>query len=355
MNRKSAVHHIGRGLGLFALSVLLSGCARLEIPELFSLTASSGSQKQELTADTSKGEYLVYYSDKDSTGLEGRIYVPESQTFDGIVEELTEQFQKAPDETVISALPGSVSINGYTMGVDNLTIDFNAAYLGLGNVQEVLLRAGIVKTLVQLPGVQNVSVTVDSQPLKEPDGSVIGAMNEDTFIDPMGEEINSVHQVDMTLFFGAPDGRLLQAERRSSTYSTNIITERIIAEQLIRGPEQEGLLPVCYPDVPINSITVEDGICWVDLGSRFNAWDEAQMASPELSLYAFVNSILTGSEAGGVVFRIDGKSDVQFRDQLSLELVYTRNKDLIGGAVPDSIVGIEPEIDDEAAEEETEK
>ena len=43
-------------------------------------------------------------------------------------------------EARISAMPDGVEINQCTMGIDEIQVDFNGAYLGISNVQEVLLQ-----------------------------------------------------------------------------------------------------------------------------------------------------------------------------------------------------------------------
>ena len=306
------------GFRLAAAAVLcalfLSGCARKE--------ASAPQTSAEA------GQYEIYYSDTDNTGLVTRSYRPKSETFDGILRELLEQFRYAPDDEVISAMPGGVSINSYSMGVDDLTIDFNASYLGLNNVQEVLARAGIVKTLVQLPGVRNVSVTVDSQPLTEPDGTVVGPMNADTFVESQGNEINSYRHADLKLYFADQAGDQLIEEERGALFSSNLIPERVVVENVLQGPQDSSLRAVCYQDVPINNVFVDKGICVVDLGGRIN--DESSLSiDPEVVLYAIVNSLMDSCEIEGVRLEIDGRSDVRLRSQVNLDQVFTKNSSLI--------------------------
>ena len=298
---------------------------------VLTLLLFAGCAKKETTAETNgstAGRYNIYYSDTDNTGLVSRPFIPKSETFDGILKELLEQFRYAPDDEVISALPGGVSINGYTMGVDDLTIDFNASYLGLNNVQEVLARAGIVKTLVQLPGVRNVSVTVDSQPLTEPDGTVVGSMNEDTFVESQGDEINSYRHADMKLYFADSTGERLVGEDRGSLFSSNLILERVVVENVLKGPEGSSLKPVCYADVPVNNVYLDDHICVVDLGSRFNDANDITV-TPEVALYAIVNSLMDSCEIEGVRIEIDGSSDVRLRSQISLNQNFTKENSLI--------------------------
>ncbi len=296
-----------------ALLLLSSGCGKL----------FSRKTEQE---DTSS--FTVYYSDLENTGLVGRKYTPTSQTFDGILNELLDQFSHTPSTDVISALPGGVQINNCTMGVDNLTVDFNASYLGLNNVQEVLLRAGLVRTLVQLPGVVNVSVTVDSQPLLEPDGTPIGAMSEDTFVDTRGDEINSYRQETVNLYFSTSDGEQLTVEPRTCQYSTNLILEQVIVENIIKGPTGSSMLAVANPDTSINSVVLEDGICLVDLNSKFNETYQT-VVSPEIALYAFVNAVMDLGNVEGVRFAIDGDSTVRFRSQISLDQTFVKDDSLV--------------------------
>ena len=285
-------------------------------------------QKDEEKEDTSA--YIIYYSDLENTGLVEKKYTPSSKTFDGILRELIEQFSHAPSVDVISALPGGVQINGCTMGVDNLTVDFNASYLGLNNVQEVLLRAGIVRTLVQLPGVLNVSLTVDSQPLMEPDGTSVGAMNEDTFVDTRGDEINSYRQETVNLYFATSSGDRLAVEARNCQYSTNLILEQVVVDNILKGPSGNSLLPVASPDTVINSVSLEDGICLIDLSGKFNEAGQLQ-ATAEASLYAIVNAVMDIGNAKGVRFAIDGRSDVRFRSQISLDQTFVRDDSMIVG------------------------
>ena len=193
-------------IAFLLLALLLSGCSKSE------------------KAKESKS-YTIYYTNLAGTRLEEKSYTPTADRFDGILTELLDQFANPGYSDVVSAMPLGVSINGYTMGVDDLQVDFNAAYLGISNVQEILLRAGIVKTLVQLPGVARVKVTVDGQPLTDSDGREVTAMNEDSFIDSRDEGINSYHYVTLNLYFSNASGDKVVKEMRNVFYSSNLIME----------------------------------------------------------------------------------------------------------------------------------
>ena len=277
---------------------------------------------------TEEGRYLIYYRNLEGDDLVSRAYQPGSKKFDGILTELLEQFAKAPDEEAVSTMPSNVSINGCTMGVDNLTVDFNSAYLELNNVDEVLLRAGLVKTLIQMPGVLSASVTVDGQPLKEPDGSAVGSMNENTFIDSHSDSINSRQLVELELYFASEDGASLLRETHSFGYSSNQIMERAIVEEIIRGPEDPEFYPVVSPDVKVNSVEILDDVCVIDLDETFNTVYNPKL-EPEVCLYAFVNALCESCSVEGVRFQVNESTTERFQGQINLDQVFRPDQELV--------------------------
>ncbi len=281
------------------------------------------------TGDRDTKEYYVYYTNPNGTKLEEREFVPASDRFDGILSELLKEFQTPSYSDVVSAMPLGVSINGYTMGVDELLVDFNATYLGISNIQEILLRAGLVKTLVQLPGVASVRITVDGQPLVDSNGTAVGRMNENSFIATRENGINSYHYVTLNLYFSNSAGDKVVRETRNVYYSSNLIMEKVIVEQIIRGPANDHLMPVVDPSTVVKKVQISNGVCTVDLDGKFNTLPSGSTAEPETSLYAFVNAICDACDVNGVRFRIDGESNVRFRNQVNLDQIFHRKADII--------------------------
>lgn len=300
------------------LLVFLCGCGRI-----------SALQEEAGRSDSAEnGSYLVYCTNNEGTKLSTVSVRPEAESFEGIVNELLANFADPKGDDNVSLLQDGTAINTYTVGVDTLTVDFNASYLGLSNIREILLRAGIVKTLVQVPGIIFVQVTVDGQPITESSGEKIGPMNEDTFVDSKGNSINSYRQTDLKLYFPDTNGNKLIPEDREVYYSTNVLPERMIVEQIIAGPSSGDTLPVTSSAVEINSVKTGDGVCTIDLDIGFNqTYDER--VTPEACLYAFVNSIVEQCDCDKVRFLIDGNDTVRFRGQISLEQPFTRDVRLL--------------------------
>ena len=284
-------------------------------------------QKQEVS--DGKQKFSVYYTNADHTQLKSLSYEPQSETFEDILNELLKQFSTSVETEYVSVLPDTVKIKSYTIGVDSLTIDFSGNYIGLSNVDEILLRSGIVKTLIQLPGIYSVSLTVDGQALtEESTGYVVGPMRDETFVDSQGDSINSYQYVDLILYFPDYLGSKLAPEESEAFYSSNLLLERVIVEHILKGPQTPGLSAIAVPGVQVNSVTTEDGICVIDLDESFNQAN-GLVASPEMCLYAIVNTLSRACSLEGVVFRINGSGDIRFRDEIPLDQTFVEDLTMI--------------------------
>lgn len=291
------------------------------------LTACTARQETEKPAAGDQPSFTVYYMNEEQTGLKSILYHPEGETFDEILGELLAQLQKDPASDM-TRFPEGVEIKGFTKSIDNVTIDLNSAYLALGNVQEILIRAAMVKTLAQLPGVAGVALTVDEQPLTDQDGTTVGAMSSDLFIDTGGMGINSYAYRTCRLYFPNAEGKLLRSESREAFSSTNLLPERVVIEQIIAGPESRKLQPAVSPRVKINSVRMNNDILQVDLDDVFTE-PYGENVSARAALYSLVNSIFEVTEATGIRFTVNGKSDVRFRNEIGLDQTFVQDLELI--------------------------
>ncbi len=315
-----------RDLALWLMGVFLICC----------LAGCSGDTKKNSSGETTDdGSCKIYYTDLDKTYLVTKTFYPNSEDFEGMKAEILEAFQKPSSTDVLSALPEGVKINSTVTGINEIDVDFSAEYLSLDTISELLLRSALVRTLLQLPGVDTVRFTVESQPLKIGDEE-IGPMTEDTFIVPTEDSINSYRNAELTLYFPLAKGKLLKRESRKVYYSSNVNTERLVIEEMLKTPKDTDILPVAVEGTLVSDITVNNGVCTVDFSEEINnAPPSENVTDPETVLYAFANSLIDSCQDDsitGVRFKVGGSSEVRFRDQVNLDQVFSRNADLIEGA-----------------------
>lgn len=269
-----------------------------------------------------KKGYTVYYVNPDRTKLTEASYEPSAENFDEMMNELLGQLIQAPSGS-ISAFPESVTVNGYERGIDALRIDFSKEYYEMDHITEVLLRAAVIKTISQIPGVTKIMITVDGEQLVDQNKEPIPAMDAANFIDTKEGGINSYQYANLTFYFSDKTGEKLVAETREVHYSSNTILAQVIVEQLKKGPESSEAKTILSSDVKLLSVNVNDGICTLNFDSEFNRTSSENSVEPETVIYAIVNSICENcEEIKGIEFEINGDSEVLFREKVDLSEIF---------------------------------
>lgn len=303
MNRKRVLC-----LLVLVAAVLLVGCGR----------------KQE-----EENSYTVYYINSTGTRLLERSYIPGAQTFEEMMDELWEQLL-TPPVSYLSVVPSDVTFNGYERGIDALRIDFSKEYYNLSNTQEVLLRAAVVKTFSQVPGVAKVMITVEGEQLVDLEGELVPAMDANSFIDTKEGGINSYQYATLELYFANEEGDRLVKEMRNLHYSSNMVLERVVVEQLIKGPEKKDLNALFSGDVRLQNLYIQGDVCTITFNAAANQQPAESPVTPETTLYAIVNSVCaTCDDITGVRFEIEGNEDGKFRGEVDLTQVFAMNRDYI--------------------------
>ncbi len=288
------------------------------------LLVGCGGRKQE-----EENSYTVYYINSTGTRLLERSYVPGAQTFEEMMDELWEQLLEPP-VSYQSVVPTEVTFNGYERGIDALRMDFSKEYYDMSNTQEVLLRAAVVKTFSQVPGVAKVMITVEGEQLVDLEGEPVPAMDANSFIDTKEGGINSYQYATLELYFANEEGDRLVKEMRNLHYSSNMVLERVVVEQLIKGPEKKGLSALFSGDVRIQNLYIQDGVCTITFNAAANQQSAESTVKPEAALYAIVNSVCaTCDDITGVRFEIEENEDGKFRGEVDLTQVFAMNRDYI--------------------------
>ena len=282
-------------LTIFLLALLLAGCSD-----------KNGSSTQ----------YQVYYLSTSGTKLVEESYTPESSASPReVTEELLEKMgrpQVGSDH--VEALPDEVKVEHCVLKAREVAVDFNEAYNDMDSIREILVRAAFVNTLVQVSNVEQVVITVNGDPLIDKAGDVVGAMTAESFIDTKGDGINSYQNATLSLYFADSDGSLIEREMRNVHYSSNSTLEKVILEEIIKGPVNAKLQAV----LPVN------------FDSAFNAAPSSESnVTAEASLYAVVDALTEGTGVRDVIIQIEGTRETPYRNEIDLTQPFTKREDLI--------------------------
>ncbi len=274
--------------------------------------------------------YTIYHLNHDQTGLVMQDYTTQTpqDDKDTLLEELTDALSQTPDKLeYYPPLSGRVHLLDYHTEKDQVTLEFDSQYKELPATTEILVRAAVVRTLTQVEGISYVSFTVQGEPLVDNLGNVVGIMSADQFIDNSGDEINTYEQAELRLYFADETGTHLVEANRTLRFSSNIAMEKLVVEQLIKGPENPELYPTINPETKIVNVTVKDGICYVNLSEAFLT--KTYQVTPEISVYSLVNSLVELPNVNKVQISVNGETAVTYQESISLTTVFERNLDLL--------------------------
>lgn len=288
----------------------------------------AGCTKTTPDAGTEEGSYRIYCLNRSETALVYEEYKGVAEDKESLIQELiTAMGSDMEDSDHKAPLKFGFSVMSCVLEEDQLVVDLSDAYEDLSPTREILVRAAIVRTLTQIDGINAVSITVDSLPFMDQGGNYVGTMTAESFVDNEGVEINAYDEANLHLYFANAAGDKLSECSRSVMYNTNLPMERLVLEQLIQGPEGEEGYPVLDSNTKVISVTVTDGVCFVNLDSGF--LESVGNVTPEVSIYSIVNSLAELSTVHKVQFMVNGSSNVMYKEVIDLEQDFSRNLDIV--------------------------
>lgn len=295
---------------------------RMFIISMFVLILCCGCQRN--VAYQGKGNIILYQVAEDGSHLESAEYEMQGENKDNVVliQELLDCFKKRAD------------IRDFQLKEKQLTIYFLSSYYNLDKIDEVLLRASIVKTLCQLDGVEYVEFYVEEEPLTI-DGENVGIMSKLSFLDSVGGE-GYTQEKYVTLYFSSNDGTEMREISTKLTHDMTVPLARLLVEQLLKGPDEisDANTSEVRDTIPsgtkLNSLTIRDHVCYVDFSREFmNMQADVKGA---VVVYSIVNTLCELSDVSKVQFTIDGEQQETYGDVKDFAGSFERNLDMVQGA-----------------------
>lgn len=309
MNKKRSVSLL---IAVLMIAGLLSGCGRGE--------------------QVRHGGFGLYYLSADKTELVKIAGEKEGKTKTEQVQNVLDELEtpKEESEDYQSPFQKGVHVEGFDIEGKQVDLSFNEKYHSLSASEEVLLRAAVVKTLVQISGISYVSFYIGDDPLMSADKTPVGIMSDSDFVQNVGSSLHSYQSTSLTLYFANKDGdKLVKETVNNVRYNSNISMERLVIEQLLKGPSSSGAYATLPSNTKILSVSTKDQICYVNFDQEL--MNMKSNVKPEILIYSIVNSIIDSGTAGQVQISINGESNINFGESISLNQPLARNLDLVEG------------------------
>ena len=147
------------------------------------------------------------------------------------------------------------------------------------SLDRTILNACLARTLLQLPGVQRVSILCSG------DGAADVLAAKDILL-----RDNGMEEQEEELVLYVPDEAQRYLVRETQTVAAMNAADRPaeIVRRLLALPESESAIP---EGTALRSVSVENGVCTVDLSSQFLTGMPRSWNTERLAVYAIVNSL----------------------------------------------------------------
>lgn len=211
-----------------------------------------------------------------------------------------------------------------------VTISFGDGYNSMDNLNEVIFRTAVVKTLCQITRVDYVTFYVNGYQLRTESGNIVGLMNDSSFITDTGDNMSTLLKSDFRLYFAEDDGQSLICENIQMAYDKSKTIEQAVVERLIKGPVDKSLKRTLPSETKLLGISVKDGVAYVNLDSAFI--EKTADVSPEVTIYSIVNSLCELDTVDKVQILVNGTQDGKFREIFPLSSTYEKNTDIVSGS-----------------------
>ncbi|MEQ2414356.1 GerMN domain-containing protein [Blautia acetigignens] len=285
-------------------------------------------ETQEEKVDSGSNQYYLYYVNKDETKVVKERYQPEQESAEFMLQDFTGilNAQEGSGDN-LALLPSGVQLVTYRLNESLLELEFNSDYSKMSRAREILVRAGVARTFLQIPGVTGIKIFIESEELKDSKGQAVGVIDGNTFVEMWGSDKDAYRYDTFTLYFTDKTGEHLVAEQRNVYYKRILPRERVILEQLAKGPMVKGHYPTIPQETEILGVEVSDDVCYVDFSSAFS--DSGIDIPVNTMIYSVVNSLLDTASADKVQISVEGDTEATLSDGTSLYSLFSKNTDLV--------------------------
>lgn len=202
-------------------------------------------------------------------------------------------------------------------------VDLSERYGGLSGVDLTVADYCIALTLLQVEGVEAVSILVEGEPISYRDHQLL---RESDIILSSAEDEPVYLSAD--LCFLREEGGLA-VERRELLIPGGSAPEEVLLQALLSGPESDGLsLPVPAGARLIDLWVNEDGICYVNFDAAFLSGSGEAPGRDRLLLYAIVNTLCQLPNVDAVFLLVEGESVEEFGG-MAVNVPLEPNPDLV--------------------------
>lgn len=283
--------------------------------------------KNDTPDEISDDKYNIFYLDADGITLVTEEY--EARTIDNnkLATDLLNKMYAPESDDHFTVFKKNFDVDKITIDEKVVYVYMAESYYEMNDVEEVLVRSALVKTLSQIEGVEYVSFYINEQPFVNDMGNVVGLMSAGDYIDNTDEFLNTLQWAELPLYYSDSSGQNLICEQKQIAYSGNSSIERAVIENLIDGPDSKEAKSALPKNMKVLGVSTKDGICYVNLDASFLT--AMVDVSADVTIYSIVNSLCEIDNIKQVQILVNGSFEETFMDKYPLTTLFERNLNLV--------------------------
>ncbi len=282
------------------------------------------------TGDGAKNRYdaALYFYNEQETAIEAENrtihYTDRPELAERIVGELIKGPESARSRRVIPSDAKLISVSGVEDG--EVIVNFSKEFCTGDAKNDILAVYSVVKSLCAVRGVNSVKVVADGADILAEDGSIIGFLT-DQDINLSTDTYNSEMR-EVTLYFPSNESGGLGREIRSIRVTDQQPLAQYVINELIKGPQTEGLYASMSGETKIHSVEIMNGICFVNFTESFIEKNAGSAEQERLTIASIADSLTELENIDRVQLLINGMRVNDF-GSINIFGMFTRDESVI--------------------------
>ncbi len=303
---------------LLLLTVFLTACGARE-------------EEQAEYPQLEDGQIYAFFMNADKTDVYPVAYTMEDENVPDIIRNMIQfLMSKVKTAEYQSPIPSSVTYLDTTYdNVQNVArVSFSVLYESVSAEDLLFFKTCVAWSVLQLEDVETISIYLTDLGNSDLEtATTVETFDRDSFTFNFGDRQGYKQSDTITLFFADATGTMLKEYEQTVEISNTTSLARLVVESVISGPEEEGYVATMSDEVRILNISVNDGICYVDLSEEF--YDPANPLANEVIVYSLVNSLVELPTVSKVQFLKNGEKTQFYRETMPFDGLFERNLDIV--------------------------
>lgn len=258
----------------------------------------------------SPAHFYYYRSEPVFAGTDG-VISPEIRELAGMEEDLDAivelYFQGPQSRELENLIPENCPVPQWTREGDTLHLHFSRELADLSGIELTLVSACLTRTFLELTGCDTLILSAEGMRLNGETSLVLtldGLSLRDDSMDRLRGEY--------TVYYTDASRRYLIGQSISTDLTNREELPGLLLEQMLTPPEGTELQSLLPANTQLRSVTLEDGLCSVDLSQEFVNNRFYSHTGQLLSLAGITNTLCNISEIDRVDFYVEGDPLVRY-------------------------------------------